>query len=267
MPGNKMNRNTNQKSVSRGVQSIEVGSRLLYTLLREEEPMMLKDLAQISGFSPAQAHAYLASYRKIGLVEQNEASGRYRLGKFALDCSIAAMQTTDPMDLANDFVRDLSENTALNVALVVWGSFGPTVISVKESGRQLNMNTKTGTVYSMTGTASGRIFTAFLPEQIAKDAIAREKREVVGSGRVGQPCFMSKVALDTIREQGYSTVEDPPVPGISAYAAPVFDYTGQIVMAITIIGMDNYLEPRAKNEFIPALLDTTAKLSTELGYI
>lgn len=76
----------------------------------------------------------------------------------------------------------------------------------------------------MTGTASGRAFTAFLPEQIAKDGIAREKREVAGSGRVGKACFMSKREIEHIRDVGYATVEDPPVPGISAYAAPVFDH-------------------------------------------
>lgn len=228
--------------------------------------MMLKDLAQIAGFAPAQAHAYLVSYRKIGLVEQDAETGLYRLGHFALECSMAAMRTTDPMELATDFVTELSEQTALNAALVVWGSFGPTVVLVKESGKHLNMNTRTGTVYSMTGTASGRVFTAFLPEQIVKDSIAREKREIVGSGRVGKACFMSKREIEHIRDVGYATVEDPPVPGISAYAAPVFDHTGQMVMAITIIGMDYYVEAHAKDKFIPALLEATKSLSFELGY-
>ncbi len=229
--------------------------------------MMLKDLAQVAGFAPAQAHAYLVSYRRIGLIEQDEDTGRYRLGRFALGLGITSMRTTDAMSLANEAIVDLAERTALHVALVVWGSFGPTVVFVRESGSQLNMNTRPGTVYSMTGTASGRVFSAFLPEGTVKAAIAQERRETADSGRVGTYRFMTRKEMDHIREVGYATVDAPPIPGISAYAAPVFDHAGQMVMAITIIGQDVYLEEKAEEEFIPALLETAQTLSSELGYM
>lgn len=255
-----------QKSDPRGVQSIEVGARLLVALSDEGEPMMLKDLAKVAGFAPAQAHAYLVSYRKIGLVEQDAETGRYFMGRFALDLGMTAMRTVDPMKLASETVASLSERTNLNVALVVWGSYGPTVVQLHESGGQLNMNTRPGTVYSMTGTASGLVFTAFLPEKTVKEAISREKREASGSSRVGEYRFAPRREIDQIREQGFSEIENPPVPGIHAYAAPVFDHTGQIVHAITIIGQDHYLLPRAQGEFIPALLTATRELSASLGY-
>lgn len=253
------------KPEGRGVQSIELGTRLLSALSEENEPMMLKDLAHLAGFAPAQAHAYLVSYRKIGLVEQDEETGRYRLGRFALDLGITRMRTMDPMALTTEAVVALSQRTSLNVAMVVWGSFGPTVVRVQESGGQLNMNTRPGTVYCLTGTASGRVFAAFLPEKVVKEAINRERREGAGNGRVGTPRFMSKMEVEQIREAGYATVESPPVPGISAYSAPVFDHAGQMILAITIIGMDHYLEARAESEFIPDLLETTMNLSRELG--
>ncbi|MBO9112631.1 MULTISPECIES: helix-turn-helix domain-containing protein [Rhizobium/Agrobacterium group] len=73
------------KNDARGVQSIEMGAKLLNVLVDEEEPMMLKVLARLAGIAPAQAHAYLVSYRKLGLIEQEEPAGRYRLGPFALE--------------------------------------------------------------------------------------------------------------------------------------------------------------------------------------
>jgi DNA-binding IclR family transcriptional regulator len=254
------------KSEGRGVQSIEMGSRLLSALVDEVEPMMLKDLAHVAGFAPAQAHAYLVSYRKTGLVEQDAETGRYRLGRFALDLGITAMRTMDPMQLAAEATQTLAENTGLHVALVVWGSFGPTVVQVQESGGQINMNTRPGTVYSMTGTASGRVFHAWMPDATVREAISREKREKAGSGRVGVHSFLSRKEIETIREQGWATVEAPPVPGVSAYAAPVFDHAGQLSMAMTIIGQDYFIEGKAEQVFIPALLEATNALSQELGY-
>ncbi|OWV41390.1 transcriptional regulator [Mameliella alba] len=234
-------------------------------MAEEIEPMMLKYLAQVAGFAPAQAHAYLVSYRKIGLIEQDEEMGHYRRGRFALDLGVTSIRTIDPISLATDAVTELADRTALHVALVVWGSFGPTVVT--ESGSQLNMNTRPGKVYSMSGTASGRVFSAFLPEATVEATINLEKREKTDSGRVGVHRFMSRKELDHIREVGYATVVVPPVPGISAYAAPVFDHAGQMVMAITIFGQDHYLKGRAEEGFIPALIEAAGDLSSELEYV
>lgn len=255
------------KASSRGVQSIEMGARLLTALVEEAEPMMLKDLAQVAGFAPAQAHAYLVSYKSIELVEQDAETGRYRLGPMALELGLANMQTIDPFAMASETISNLSSRTGLHVAIVVWGSFGPTVTLVRESGSQLNMNTRPGTVYSITGTASGRVFAAFLPSTTVKRAMSLEKREKAGSGRVGTHRFMSRAEIEQVRDSGFATVENPPVPGVSAFAAPVFDHSGQMVMAITIIGQDFYLLDRAESDFVPALLDATQQLSAELGYI
>ncbi|RJG46168.1 IclR family transcriptional regulator [Mesorhizobium sp. DCY119] len=259
-------RATDKRSEGRGVQSIELGAKLLSVLAEEGEPLMLKDLAHAAGFAPAQAHAYLVSYRKIGLVDQELHSGRYLLGRFALDIGITRMRTADPIRLASEAVRELSGRTALNVALVVWGSFGPTVIQVQESGSQLNMNTRPGTVYSMSSTASGRVFSAFMPEKVVKEAIRKEQREPPGSGRVGTHRFLSKKDLEQIRASGYASVDNPPVPGIKAISAPVFDHIGQLVLAITIIGHDELMDRKSESDFIPALLETTKQLSADLGY-
>lgn len=244
-----------------------MGARLLTALVDEAEQMMLKDLALVAGFAPAQAHAYLVSYKSIELVEQDPETGRYCLGPMALELGLAYMKSIDPFALAYETITDLSASTGLHVAIVVWGSFGPTVTLVKGSGSQLNMNTRPGTVYSLTGTASGRVFSAYLPSVTIKKAMDMEKREKAGSGRVGTHRFLPRAELEHIREAGYATVEDPPVPGISAFSAPVFDHSGQIAMAITIIGQDFFLLDRAQTEFIPALLDATHNLSAELGYL
>jgi DNA-binding IclR family transcriptional regulator len=254
-----------KKPEGRGVHSIEMGARLLAALVDEAEPMMLKDLARVAGFAPAQAHAYLVSYRKTGLVEQDEATGRYRLGRFALDLGITHMRTTDTMQLASETAIELSRRIGLHVAVVVWGGFGPTVVQVQESGSQINMSTRPGTVYSITGTASGRVFAANLPKATITEAIARERREKAGSGRVGVHRYMSKREIEEILEQGYAAVDSPPVPGVTAFSAPVFDHIGQMVLAITIIGQDHDMAEKAEAEFIPALLDATQRLSARLG--
>ena len=79
----------------RGVQSIEVGGRILAVMVKATQPMMLRDLAIQAKITPAQAHAYLVSFRKIGIVEQDVATGRYRLGGFALQLGLLGLIARD----------------------------------------------------------------------------------------------------------------------------------------------------------------------------
>ena len=256
-----------RKREGRGVQSIEVGAKLLYALVEESEPMMLKHLAKLAGIAPAQAYAYLVSYRKLGIVEQDGAGGRYRLGPLALQLGIARMRTFDPLRMASQLALDLSRDSAMNVAVVVWGSFGPTVVQLEESGSQLNMNTRAGTVYSMTGTASGRVFSAFMPDGIVKEALRNERREDKAGERVGKSRFLAKTEIERIRRQGYSSIDiDPPVPGINAIAAPVLDHAGQLQFVMTMIGLDGLLETNADGKHVAMLTAATRDMSFQLGY-
>ncbi|WP_417280069.1 IclR family transcriptional regulator [Celeribacter sp.] len=255
-----------ERDSGRGVRSIYLGTRLLHGIAEHSGPMMLRDVAASAGVETGQAHAYIASYRNIGLVEQIEANGRYRLGRVALYLGMSSMRMTDPMRLASDAAHALSKATRLNVAVAIWGSFGPNVVQVHESGSQISMDTRPGTVYSMGGTATGLVYSAYLSPEAVRDALERETFDPSDSYRVGARLVPDDEKLDAIRAQGYATVSPGTVPGVCAFSAPVFDHTGQIALALTIIGRDSYILPKSEDVFVPMLLKTTRTLSADLGY-
>ncbi|MCC5988579.1 MAG: IclR family transcriptional regulator [Pararhodobacter sp.] len=252
----------------RGVQSIEVGGRLLQALVAATGPMMLRDLAQASGMGPAQAHSYLVSFRRLGLVEQDE-SDRYRLGPFALTLGIARMRITDALRLAIAKLPVLSETTGMMTMVVVMGTRGPTVIAAEEAARQLHVSVRPGTLYSMIGTASGRVFSAWLPEAVAVRHIAAERAEGPSQYLVGT--LLDEAELDRLlaeaRARGYSATEGVPIPGVNAISAPVFDASGRIALALTVIGPEGGLDTGPHSPQVAALLAHCAELSAQLGYM
>ncbi|MCB1966488.1 MAG: helix-turn-helix domain-containing protein, partial [Candidatus Accumulibacter sp.] len=74
-----------------GIQSIEVGSRLLRALAASQRSMMLRDLARNAGMPAAKARRYLVSFMRMGLVEQDANTGRYDLGEFSLELGLASL--------------------------------------------------------------------------------------------------------------------------------------------------------------------------------
>ncbi len=80
------------------MQSVEVAGRILSVLVDSTKPMMLRDIADAAGLPPGQAHPYIVSFRKIGLVEQDGASGLYRLGWFALHLGLRGCAGSIPIN-------------------------------------------------------------------------------------------------------------------------------------------------------------------------
>ncbi|MBA1158832.1 IclR family transcriptional regulator [Microvirga mediterraneensis] len=252
----------------RGVQSVEVGGRILAALVKAGKPLMLRELATLADVAPAQAHAYLVSFRKLELVEQDAASGRYLLGPFALQLGIARLRSFDPLRLAAHAVVEFAEEIGLMVTIAVWGTHGATIVQVQEGSDQVHVNVRTGTVFSITGTATGKVFAAFMPPKIVEAQLAEELRKGARIQGVGAPTSRKELEAEvaTARRLGYATTESKPVTGINGIAAPVFDYSGQMQLAITLIGPTGVLDIGPKSADAKALLAFTRKLSAQLGY-
>lgn len=251
----------------RGIQSIVIGGRLLAALAEAGRPLMLRDIAAAADLTPAQAHAYLVSFRKFGLVEQVSGSGLYQLGAFALQLGLARMRSVDALRLASEAVPGLASELGLMVTVTVWGTFGPTVVQVQEAVDQIHVNLRAGAVYSVRGTATGRVFAGFLPSPAIKAHLDAERRSGTASQRIGNAVPQDLAsAIEKTRTLGYATALGSPIPGINAISAPVFDHTGQLQLAITLIGPAEEVSTAEDSPQVERLIAFTTALSAELGY-
>ncbi len=252
---------------SRGVQSVEIAGRILEALMRAGRAAMLRDLAAGAAITPAQAHAYLVSLRKLGLVEQDGASGRYRLGPFALRLGLARLRGLDPLRMAAETIGQISDRLDLMVAITVWGDHGPTVVQVHEAATQVHANVRAGTLFSLTGTATGWVFAAFAAPALIEDMIAAELANPAHSQRVAAGMRLEDVRrmVARVREVGYATTAGAPVPGVSAISAPVFDHGGQIQLAVTAMGPSGLVDLSPESPQLAALRAYAGELSDQLG--
>ena len=253
----------------RGVQSVEVGARLLAAMVEIGRPAMLRDLAALAQVSSAQAHAYFVSFRKTGLVEQDPATGRYLLGPFALQLGLSRMRQADPLRMAGDAAVELASELGFMVTVAVWGTHGPTIVQVRESSGPIHVNLRAGVVYTVTGTATGRLFAAFLPDSLVRPVVEAEIRAGSQGRAIGVPTTLRALAASSVevRRAGFATTEGVPVPGINAVAAPVFDHTGQMSFCLTVIGTKATLDVGPEGPLALQVLSYCRALSRKLGFV
>lgn len=248
----------------RGIQSIEVGGQLLKALAHHGRPMALKDLAREAGMAAAKAHPYLVSFGQLGLIAQNEASGRYGLGPLAMQLGLISLQQLDPLALATPVIDRLAVETGHTAALAVWGNRGATIVRVAEPTTPVHVSMRHGTVMSLRGTASGRLFAAWLPRAEVMPVL---KAEALLAGRrsEGRVDAAFAAALEAVRHDGISTAVGLSLPGVNGLAAPVFDGAGHLVLALTAIGPAATLDAGPRGTLALQMKAEAAALSARLG--
>ena len=243
-----------EQRVQRGIQSVEVGGQLLLALVHEGRPMALKDLARGADMAPAKAHPYLVSFGKLGLIVQDEVSGHYGLGPLAMQLGLISLQQMDPVRLATAQLPALAAAVGQTVGIAVWGPRGATIVRTEEGPLAVHVSMRHGTVMSLRGTASGRLFAAWLP-----------RHEVLASDPEVDFDAAFERDLEAVRAAGFSHAVDAAVPGVSAIAAPVFDAAGRIVLSLTAIGPGASFDVRADGPAAQALVRCAADLSRQVG--
>lgn len=243
---------------ARGIQSIEVSGRILDALVMACRPMMLKDIAQVASLAPAQCHAYLTSMRHVGLVEQEMDSGLYRMGPFAMRLGIGWLRSAPVAKVAAARLKLLTEEIGFMSLIAVWGVSGPTVVHINDGVAPAALNLRQGTLFSVTGTATGRVFATFGKSEEIKERIAYELNEPGNSQWLGSPPTRSdlKRELNFTKSAGYAVAIESPVPGTNAIAVPVFGCDDRLALVATLVGPADKLSTEADSVAVQRLLAT-----------
>jgi DNA-binding IclR family transcriptional regulator len=251
----------------RGIQSIVIGGRFLDVLVKSAQPMMLKDLAADADVHPAQAHAYLRSFREIGLIEQDPATGRYQLGPFALQIGLVRIATFNPLRWIDQVAYDFSLKWGCLVSIAVWANSGPTAVQVHQGPREMNVNVRPGRTYPLIDVTVGRAFAAFLPLESVEAQIRTELKEGVRHAGRGTPDTFEEW-LDiaaAIREKGYAAAENSPAHGLNSVCAPIFDHNNIVQYALHTVGFARRASVDENSPMILDLLHVAREVSSQLG--
>ncbi|MDP8983949.1 MAG: IclR family transcriptional regulator [Pseudomonadota bacterium] len=239
------------------VRVVQLGTSVLSALAGSRGRATLSQLATSVRLPPSKAHRYLKALIDSGFVEQEEATGYYRLGAEALCVGLAALAGIDVVAVAAAHIVDLGCSVNETVILSIWANQGATVVHVREPPRGVTVVTRVGSVLPLLSSASGLVFAAFLPPDESKintRSLSKQAAAVLDD------------RLRAIRSAGVAAVQSLFFPGIDALAAPVFDAAGRITAVITVLGPTTSFDVSVDGKIARELAATAAAVSARLGY-
>lgn len=258
-----------EKREPRRIKSIEVGFRILRALEQEQRKLPLKDIAARVVMPASNAYLYLMSFVHEGMVEQDAATGHYSLGAFAIQLGAASLRQSSLIEIAKDLLTGLRNDTRNSVYLSVWGNRGPTIVFKIDGDEYGPLGIRVGHVLPILGTATGRVFLSYLGDDATLSLVEQERTSSIGLAGTVNDRIRNAVVSDIakkVRTDGYAHTDAVLSGGYAASAAPVFDQSGEICAAITILRPESGLSLPA-DRVNSRLVETARELSSKLGWL
>lgn len=249
------------------VHSAEMGMSILKALARLDGMASLTAVAAAVGESTAKVHRYMASLGQEGLVGQDPATQHYFLGAEAIQIGLAALRQCHPIRLGEASLVRLREELEATCFLAVMGNKGPTILRFEEPGLPVTINVRAGSVLPLLWSATGRAFLGYLDDVRIRQQAEEEWKLGTAEQRRSLPDTDPIAGLRRqVRLQGYATIKNTLLSGISAVAAPVFDHTGHVSAVLTALGPEAVFDTGPAGRFAVAVMREAGAISAASGY-
>ena len=198
-----------------------------------EPHLGVSELSRRLGLTRSTVHRLLASLRQGGLIEQDPATHKYRLGRTAVDLGYTAIYTDPLLVTALPLLYFLSEQVGETVYLGERrGNEVATVLHVLSPSSREQMHWYNR--LPLHSSSSGKILLAYSDEGHLADWLEQDL-PFFTEHTVTDPVALRE-ELRQIREQGFAACSEEYKLGVNAVAVPVSDQEDVVVAALSVLG-------------------------------
>ncbi|MHB8135138.1 MAG: IclR family transcriptional regulator [Anaerolineaceae bacterium] len=223
----------------------------------------LAELSSLLNMPKSSTHRYLVTLQELGLAERKNGD-RFYLGPKIIEIAGAFLAKSDLRNESNFVMKELSEKTGETVHLAVPSGREVVYIAKIESPHALGMSSHIGSRLPMYCTSLGKAILAFSNPELL-DAVLSGDLKTRTANTIISPTTL-RAELVSVRSQGFALDNEENEAGIRCVGAPVLDYSGQAIAAISISGPSERITLERAIELGPLVWECTRRVSKRWGY-
>ena len=247
------------------VQVLERAVDILQVLSEDSRELTAGEVADRLSLHKSTIHRLLSVLDQHRLIRRNAETGRYALGLRLFEFGTRAVRGLRLRDQAQPYLDQLARETGETAHICVLDRGDMVSIAYAEGPRSLRMPATVGRRTPAYCSAVGKAMLAFQSEGVV-DAVLSERPLRACTNKT----LVTRAALlDDLRQthtRGYSIDDEEIEKGLRCVGGPVWNYTGEVVAAISVAGPAFRITKSRVRAVARAVLATTRALSTELGY-
>lgn len=253
-----------QKS-SEFIQSLDRGLSVIRAFSDEHDMLTLSDVARITSLSRASVRRALLTLEALGYVGSRQ--GRFYLRPRVLDLGYAFLSSSNSVDITQDHLRRLSARIGESVSACEYDDGD--VVYIARAAAETIMPIRLGIGRRLPAfcTSTGRVLLSEFDEGQLDEFFRVYPREKLSPVTiVDEQELRDRIA--EVREQGWSANNQEVDLGARSISAPVIGADGRYVNAVNIsVSTSRVSMEQLLAEYLPQLLDTTAKISSDLALV
>jgi IclR family pca regulon transcriptional regulator len=245
------------------IQSLDRGLSVIRAFSNEQDLLSLADVAKITNLSRASVRRALLTLEVLGYVGSRR--NRFYLRPRVLDLGYAFLSSSSNIDVTQDQLRRLSARIGESVSACEYDDGDVVYVARAAAETILPIRLGIGRRLPAFCTSTGRVLISeFSPEKL-DEFFEKYPREKISPATITDEGELRDL-IAQVREQGWSLNNQEVDLGARSIAAPVIGSDGHYLNAINIsVSTSRVSVEQLKDEFLPQLLDATAKISADLA--
>ena len=234
-------------------------------LLKAHRELRLQEIADALGLCKSTAHRLTFQLCRSGYLSKNSETKTYQLGMKFLDISSHIIDNLDIRELAKPGIRRLNELTQETIHLALLMDRQVIYVDKQESPRAIRMYSQIGKVAPLYCTGVGKAVLAFqAPEKIDELLESVELQRFTANTLTDRESLLRELA--SIRRNGFAMDREEHELHVGCIAAPVRDYTQEVIGSISITAVLHQMKTEALVKHKDLLMDVCMEISQGLGF-
>jgi len=255
------------KNVPAGGYQVQVLDRvvaILDSFQNEKAQLGVTELSKKLGLHKSTVHRLLEALRSYRLIAQDSENEKYSLGLKLFELGNCAVASIDIHKNSMPVLKQLVAATGETAHLCILDDKQVLYLEKFESERTLRIPSRVGQRNPSHCTAVGKALLAFLPEEL--NSLCKTKALKRSTENTITDPVKLRQELASVRRQGFALDNEEIELGLRCVAAPVRDYGGRVIAAISIAGPSFRITEEKFAPLAESVTRAASALSEKMGY-
>lgn len=244
--------------------SVSNALRILKSFSTFEPTKKVSELSEELGLAKSTVSRLLSTLASEGFVIKEEKTREYRLGLSVLTLGGIVTNNLEIHKEATPVLNKLVNDTGETAHLSILDNLDTIYIHKEECHHPVRILTHIGRRNPAYCTSSGKVLLAYSDSELIEEVIENGLVSYT-ENTITNPDELRR-ELETIRKQGYAVSTQELTVGTRSVAAPIRDYTGNVVSAITVVGPIQRMKDSKIPEIAKKVMYAGREASERLGY-
>lgn len=248
--------------------SIQVLDRLVQILdcfSHDKAELQFSELQASLQLHKSTLYRLLEAMRSYGLIGHDEKSGNYYLGLRHFQLGMIAVSRHEISNCASPVLEQLVDETGETAHLCVLDGAEVVYIAKVESKQTLRMPSNIGRRNPAYCTGVGKAILAHISTDDLDTYLTNTPLQSLTQRTVKTPADLKKQLKD-VAHRGYSVDDEEINEGLRCIGAPVRDYSGNVIAAVSIAGPTMRITKSKIPELARSVMAAADRLSEKLGF-